>query len=123
MPLISFEINPHLAAFPTDVFATVNFVPPVSVPGTWSDYIDGTTSGLWGGTGAAFDGTPCSQQGSLCSWTDLQAQLNDGGDPATILSVSITKGRDLEWHGAVDGLRINNTVYDFEESGVTGIPA
>ena len=49
--------------------------------------------------------------------------LNDGGDPATVLSVAITKGRDQEWHGAVDGLRINGTVYDFEESGVTGQPA
>jgi hypothetical protein len=122
MPSISIEINPHLAAHPTDVFSTLNYVAPVSLPG-WSDYIDATTTGVWGGTGAAFAGTPCDINGSLCSWTDLQAMLNDGGDPATVLSVAITKGRDQEWHGAVDGLRINDTVYDFEESGVAGQPA
>ena len=122
MPNISFEINPQLDAFPLDVFATVTYFAPVSLPG-WSDYIDATTTGLWGGTGDAFAGTPCDINGSLCSWTDLQAMLNDGGDPATILSVAITKGRDQEWHGAVDGLRLGDTVYDFEESGVASQPA
>ena len=61
---------------------------------------------------------PCGLNSSLCSWTDLQAFLNDGGDAPTLLSVSVTKGSDVEWHGAVDGLRINDTVYDFEEHGV-----
>jgi hypothetical protein len=123
MPAISIEINPNLTAFPADVFSTVTFIAPVSAPGVWSDYIDATTQGLWGGTGAAFAGTPCDINGSLCTFTQLQAQLNDGGDPATILSVAVTKGRDNEWHGAVDGLRINDTVYDFEEYGVTAQPA
>ena len=36
----------------------------------------------------------------------------------TILSVAIGKGRDYFWSGAVDGLRINDTVFDFEERGV-----
>ena len=40
------------------------------------------------------------------------------GKRPTLLSVALTKGSDLEWHGAVDGLRINDTVYDFEEHGV-----
>jgi hypothetical protein len=30
----------------------------------------------------------------------------------------VGKGRDFSWQGAVDGLTINDTVYDFEESGV-----
>ncbi len=34
------------------------------------------------------------------------------------LHLGITKGRDFSWQGAVDGLRINDTVYDFEETGV-----
>ena len=42
----------------------------------------------------------------------------DGGEPARILTVAIAKGRDYEWSGAVDGLRINSTVFDFEETGV-----
>jgi hypothetical protein len=31
---------------------------------------------------------------------------------------SITKGRDFAFNGAIDGLRIDDTVYDFEETGV-----
>ena len=46
------------------------------------------------------------------------AANNNGTAPATIGSVAITKGRDYSWQGAVDGLRINDTVYDFEENGV-----
>ena len=118
MPGIAFEMNPNLAANPTDNFTTLVFVPPVSAPG-WSNFIDGTTTGLWGLSGGEFDAVPCGINNSLCSWADLQAFLNDGGDAPTLLSVSITKGVDNEWHGAVDGLRINNTVYDFEEHGVT----
>ena len=30
----------------------------------------------------------------------------------------MTKGRDFAWNGAVDGLRINDIVYDFEAGGV-----
>ena len=30
---------------------------------------------------------------------------------------------DREWHGAVDALRLGDTVYDFEEYGVTATPA
>jgi hypothetical protein len=48
----------------------------------------------------------------------VKAYLDDGGDPATILSAAVTKGRDYAWQGAVDGLRINGTVFDFEENGV-----
>jgi hypothetical protein len=117
MPQIAFEIDPNLETFPADNFSTLVFLPPVSLPG-WSDYIDGTTSGLWGLSGSEFDGVPCGLNSSLCSWTDLQAFLNDGGEAPTLLSVALTKGSDLEWHGAVDGLRINDTVYDFEEHGV-----
>jgi hypothetical protein len=44
--------------------------------------------------------------------------LDDGAPSATVFTIAITKGRDQEWHGAVDGLTINNTVYNFEENGV-----
>ena len=42
--------------------------------------------------------------------------LGDGN--ATIMTAAVAKGRDAEWQGAVDGLRINDTVFDFEETGV-----
>ena len=44
--------------------------------------------------------------------------LGDGGEPPRILSVAVSKGRDYFWSGAVDGLRVNDTVFDFEERGV-----
>ena len=99
-------------------FASLVFFPPAIVPLVWSDYIDATAEGDWGGTGSAFDGTPCDIDLTPCTFAQLETVLNDGGDPAVIGTVAITKGRDNSWQGAVDGLRINGTVYDFEETGV-----
>jgi hypothetical protein len=122
MPVIAIEIDPNMTGV-IDNFATITYFPAPTLPG-WSAYIDATTSGLWGGTGQVFAGTPCDANGARCSWDALQAQLDDGDSaPPTILSVMITKGRDQAWHGAVDGLRLGDTVYDFEESGVTALPA
>ena len=47
----------------------------------------------------------------------------DGGDPATILTAAVGKGRDFMWIGAVDGFRVNETIYDFERWGVRPRPA
>ena len=56
--------------------------------------------------------------GAGCTFAELMDYLDDGGEPATILTAAVTKGRDSAWQGAVDGLRINDTVFDFEETGV-----
>ena len=58
-----------------------------------------------------------------CTFSQLQTALNDGGDAATILTVAVGKGRDFAWSGAVDGLRLNSTIYDFEPFGVVETPA
>ena len=60
--VIAIEIDPNLAGV-MDNFATLTYFPTPSLPG-WSAYIDGTTSGLWGGTGQAFAGTPCDTNGA-----------------------------------------------------------
>lgn len=113
-PSITFEVDPNLTG--ADNFASIVFFPPPTVPLVWSE-VDATTEGLWGGTGAEF--TSCNINGSRCTFEELQDFLaNDGGDPAIIGSVGITKGRDFSWQGAVDGLNINDTIYDFEETGV-----
>ena len=123
MPAIAFEIRPHLAAFPTATFSTLSWFPGNTAPG-WSNFIDATQTGVWGLSGSEFDGVPCGINNSGCSWAELQVFLNDAdGVPPQMLTVAITKGRDLEWHGAVDGLKIGATVYDFEEHGVTATPA
>nr|ALS91824.1 MetaGeneMark_Unknown Function [uncultured bacterium] len=126
MPGIDLEIDPNLTGI-DDNFTTLTFIPANgSLPGLWSNYIDATTTGLWGATGVAggafAPGTPCNINTNRCSWTELKAVLADGGDPPTLLTVGISKGRDNEWHGAVDGLQFNGTVYDFEEYGVIAIP-
>jgi hypothetical protein len=119
MPSIKFEVDPNRAES-TSNFSTLNFVPDVTPPGVWTD-IDATTTGLWFGTGAAFAGTVCDPNGSLCTWDQLQELINPAGDleGPVLLSVGVGYGRFLEWHGAIDALRVGDTVYDFEEYGVT----
>jgi hypothetical protein len=117
LPNISFEVDPNMSSAPGDNFATLSFAPPAQAPG-WGPFVDATATGLWSGTGEAFDGGPCDPDGSLCTWTVLKGLLDDGGNAATILSVGVTKGSDLAWHGAIDALRVNATIYDFEEHGV-----
>jgi hypothetical protein len=120
MPSIAFEIDPNLAGpKPQNDYTSLVFMPAKTASNAWSGYIDATTTGFWGLTGGAFNGTPCSINGSRCTFDEMMDYLDDGGASPTILSVGISKGRDYEFHGAVDGLRINDDVYDFEETGVS----
>ncbi|MFD5815064.1 hypothetical protein ACFV06_27055 [Streptomyces sp. NPDC059618] len=118
MPNISIEINPHLTGHPTDTFATVVWDPDGVVPNRWSPYLDATTTGTWRITGDTGDVTGCNQT-TECTFAQLKTALNDGGDKPTIDTVGVSKGRDYLWSGAVDGLRVNRTIYDFEPNGVT----
>jgi hypothetical protein len=120
LPSIQFEIDPNLETS-TSNYSTLVYNPePVADENRnrWSPYIDGTESGDWGLTGGAGTATGCDQNANRCSWSELQDALDDGGDEATIYTLAITKGRDHAWVGAVDGLRINDTIYDFEPLGV-----
>jgi len=119
MPGITFEIDPNLSAFPAKNYSSLVFMPDNSPANQWSPYIDATTTGHWGLTG--LPGTPCDINGARCSFAEVKQYLNDGGEPAKILTAAVTKGRDFAFQGAVDGLRINDTIYDFEESGVKTI--
>jgi hypothetical protein len=122
LPNVTFEIDPNLTTSPTN-FSSLVFVPPAVAVNQWSDYLDGTApEGRWFMTGAAGAATGCNQT-TYCNWQEVQAALDDGGDGATILTVAVAKGRDWKWVGAVDGLRINDTVYDFEPFGVREVTA
>jgi hypothetical protein len=121
MPSISIEIDPNLTATPSN-FSTLVFVPNNTTPNQWTS-IDATdpAAGFWFLTGAAGTATNCTQA-TTCSFGQVQTALA-AGTGATILSVGVTKGRDFAWQGAIDALRINNQVFDFEETGVkTGTP-
>ena len=115
MPNIVFEIAPRMTGF-LDPYASVVFVAAApSLPLQWSDYIDATDpeSGVWFGTGSTF--TAGCNQVTSCTWAELLDYLDDGGDGPLVYSVGVSKGTDQLWHGAVDGLRVGDTVYDFEE--------
>jgi hypothetical protein len=118
MPNIKFEIDPNLTLAPTNHYSTMNWVPDASpVTNKWSPYLDATTTGRWFLTGNAGTVTGCDQT-DMCTFQDLKAALNDGGVAPTIHTAAVGKGRDYMWIGAVDGLRINQNVYDFEANGV-----
>jgi hypothetical protein len=117
MPNIKFEIDPNLSATPSN-FSTLVYQPANTTANQWSGYIDATATGEdFFLTGAAGTATNCTQA-TLCDLAQIQTALNDGGDAATIGTFFVGKGRDFAWSGAVDGLRLNSTVYDFEPFGV-----
>ena len=118
MPNIKFEIDPNLDDPSTDGFSTLVYQPVNTTSNQWSGYIDATADGEdFFLTGAEATATGCTQA-NLCDLEEIQTALDDGGDPALIGTFFVGKGRDLAFSGSVDGLRLNDTVYDFEPLGV-----
>src|SRR4051794_4582804 len=122
MPDIGIEVDRNGPAAGAPGFSTLVFAPANSTtPNAWSPYIDGTTVTPapgpvgWYYTGS---GNTCNIS-NPCTFAGAKADHPD----ATIFTVAINKGRDFAFQGAVDGLRINNTVYDFEEHGVSQVSA
>ncbi|MER6158718.1 hypothetical protein ABT147_24720 [Streptomyces sp. NPDC001868] len=125
MPNIRFEIDPNLAAPNNGItYSTLVWMPPNSpVTNRWSPYLDATETGTWYLTGGAGTATGCTLA-APCTFAAVKTALDqDGGDPATILTAAVGKGRDFMWIGAVDGFRVNETIYDFERWGVRPRPA
>lgn len=121
LPNIAFEIDPNLTTNPSN-YTSMVWVPgprPAASVNRWSGYIDATTDGQWYFTGSAGVTTGCNQA-TFCSFTQAKTALNDGGDTPVIYTFAVGKGRDSMWIGAVDGLRLNDRVYDFESDGVKG---
>jgi hypothetical protein len=120
MPNIRIEMDANLTnpACAADNYTTMVWAPDAA-PATnrWSGYIDATTTGNWYFTGAEAVCTTCTQALN-CTWTQAKAALNDGPPTPFIYTVAVGKGRDNNWVGAVDGLRINSKVFDFEFFGV-----
>ena len=119
MPNIRFEIDPNLSVNPSN-FTTMVWNPP-AVPAAsinrWSDFLDATTTGDWFFTGSVGVTTGCNQA-TTCTFTQAKTSLNDGGQTPIFFSVAVGKGRDNLWSGAVDGLRLNSSVFDFEADQV-----
>ncbi|MFC4504015.1 MULTISPECIES: hypothetical protein [Streptomyces] len=116
LPNIKFEIDPNLSALPADNYSTLVWVPDGTtvVTNRWSGFIDATTNGYWYLTGGEV--CPAADQ---CTFAEVKTALNDADSQgATIYTAAVGKGRDYMWIGAVDGLRINQRIYDFEAKGV-----
>lgn len=121
LPNIALEIDPNLATNPSN-YTSMVWVPgprPAASVNQWSGYIDATADGAWYFTGTAGVTTGCNQA-TFCSLTLAKTALDDGGDTPVIYTVAVGKGGDNMWIGAVDGLRLNDKVYDFESDGVKG---
>lgn len=120
MPNIRMEIDANLTMplCAADNYTTMVWVPDASPAiNRWSGYIDATTTGNWYFTGNEGLCTGCTEA-LTCNWTTAKTALNDGPPAPVIYTVAVGKGRDNIWVGAVDGLRINDSVYDFELFGV-----
>jgi hypothetical protein len=118
MPNIQFEIDPQIAdAGGAITFSTLTFNAANSQGNAWTT-IDATDpdDGRWSLTGRAGTATGCVTVDATAGCTF--EQIKDRLPEARIFSVFVNKGRDFEWQGAVDALRINATVADFEEGGV-----
>jgi hypothetical protein len=108
LPNIAIEVNPHTARS----FSTLVFVPNgTATANSWNAFTQ--DDGQWYFTGGFGTDSGCNQT-TMCSFAAAKAAAPD----ATILSVAVDKGRDDAWQGAVDALRINSKVYDFEPNGV-----
>jgi hypothetical protein len=72
----------------------------------------------WWLTGAAGTASGCTQA-SYCTLDEVKEKYPN----ATLLTAQITKGRDYAFSGAVDGLQVDSTLYDFEPDGVRQVAA
>src|SRR3954447_11214023 len=115
IPNINREVNRNGSAAGAPGFSTLVFSPPNSASNQWTD-IDATATTPppgpvgWYYTGS---GNTCNQS-NPCTFADAKAEYPD----ATIFTVAVSKGRDFSWQGAIDALRINDRLFDFEEKGV-----
>jgi hypothetical protein len=133
LPNLTFEIDPNRAV-DSGNYSSLVFIPaPLTAAQSnsstngWTS-IDATTSGAWALTGTH---TSCKLGIATCTFAQMQAYLDESAgdtEPASAVitySTAFSKGSGGPFFsGAVDKLRINNDLYDFEPFGVvkTAIP-
>jgi hypothetical protein len=119
-PNITIEVNPHLGPI---TFTSLVYVPNESVspsapaariPNTWQQYDASAAGSKWYATGSAGTATGCDIS-NPCSFSVLKAAMPNA---EISFSLGFAKGRDNPFIGSVDGLQVNNVVYDFEPLGV-----
>jgi len=122
LPTLSIEANPDAngATYTTLVYlpdgsAAPSAPSPRSV-GTWQKYDTQAAGNRWHSTADLDPNTTLCQIANPCQFSDLVAQM--GANARVSFSLAVTKGWDNEFTGAVDAVRVNDAVYDFEPEGV-----
>jgi hypothetical protein len=110
-PSLSMELDTSGPGAPVN-FTTMVWVPQNLTANAWTEQ-DASTGARFFLTGAAGTSSGCNQA-SYCTL----AQVKTAFASASLLTVQFTKGRDVEFSGAVDKLVINNKTFDFEPFGV-----
>ncbi|WP_214107102.1 hypothetical protein [Acrocarpospora catenulata] len=120
LPNIAIEVDPNVgtADYTSLVYvpdtSTAPSTPTTPAPKVWQQYDAGATGSKWFATGTTGPTIGCTQV-TPCSFAELKTRL-----PNAVISQSlaIAKGRDTPFAGAVDGLQVNHTIFDFEYPGV-----
>jgi len=119
LPNISLEVNPGVAG---KTYSSLVYNPAPVQPSRWST-VDATQGAGWYFTNAAVAAATGCGQGAGQRFCTLDEIKTAAPDAYVTYSLGIAKGRDSAWHGAVDAVRVNDRVFDFEETGVSAHPA
>jgi len=112
LPNITLEIDPTGPGASGPDYASLVYDPTAVPADAWTSQ-DAASAARWWLTGAAGTSTGCTLA-HYCTLEQVRAAL----PAATLLTVSVSKGRDRAFSGAVDGLRVDDQLFDFEPLGV-----
>lgn len=116
MPSITIEIDPGL---PIANYSSLQFLPDSAEQNTWNE-IDALEGDGWYISNAAVRSEVACENPNRCTWNELLVGLPDA---AVGYSLGIGKPTSGPLVAAVDALRINDRIYDFEPGGVEVVAA
>ncbi|SPL91895.1 unnamed protein product [[Actinomadura] parvosata subsp. kistnae] len=126
-PNLIMEVDPNLdpgVNFTSLVFlpesATRPASPPTRLPSTWQRYVPSAAGSAWWATNARTAAATGCSLSSPCTFSELKEALPNA---VITFSLGINKGRDTPFVGAVDGVQVNNRIFDFEPQGVRELSA
>ncbi|WP_326822131.1 ice-binding family protein [Streptosporangium sp. NBC_01756] len=120
LPTIGIEVDPHVgpAGYTTLVYLPDSSISPSApasrTPDVWQEYDASAAGGRWYASGTTGNLIDCSMV-SPCSFDELKAKLPDA---VIAYGPGLSTGSGNVFVGAVDGLQINDTIYDFEPLAV-----
>ncbi|WP_326823060.1 hypothetical protein [Streptosporangium sp. NBC_01756] len=117
VPGLNIEVDPNVGSAD---YATLIYLPGTStspsapdprLPNAWQQYDASAVGSKWYATGATGILINCTLA-SPCSFDQLKAAL-----PDAVITLSLGFRMDTAFIGAIDGLQVNNTIYDFGPLG------